>query len=609
MKYAMIPLLIFLSAALERIAHAQQAPAKTAPANQTELSVKREGAITGRIIGPDGQPMADAGVHAYRIGERLGVGHTAAASDDAGNFKLTGLSPAAYIIRAQAPGYVEAGGAIENSFHHIGETVTINMVKGGVITGRVTDETGEPMAGLTVKPQRLRDPEGKQARSGVEPYGTGVGVTDDRGIYRVYGLRPGVYIVGVGGGSSYSLDDAQIKRDAPTYYPSATRDTAAEINLGAGEEISGIDIRHRGDRGRIVSGSVSTTSGEIESSSPNNSVTVRLKSVDGGRFEAVTSAYGARGFAFFGMPDGAYELIATRIIDNSETTGSARRRISVKSADVSGIELKLSPHGSIAGRVVIESSTAPNKCSIKDDPPGNQASSQVQGRQPVVQEIILRADRDAPGPRAEIFQFFDFDRYGRLPGQKGEFALKGLEAGRYHITANLPDDGWRIRAITLPGQSGAGTTKPPAGAAKNAVDAARNGIVIKAGEKLSGVEALIAEDAATLEGRVVPAKEGTKLPSSLRAHLIPAEVTSADDVIRYAETDVRDDGSFEFKHLAPGKYLLHARQIAGKEANDDEVRPAAWDSAERAKLRREATATKNEIELKPCQRVKDHVLR
>jgi hypothetical protein len=184
--------------------------------------------------------------------------------------------------------------------------------------------------------------------------------------------------------------------------------------------------------------------------------------------------------------------------------------------------------------------------------------------------------------------------------------MKGLEAGRYRITANLPDGGWRIRAIT---QSVAGAGKQSFGATKKKADILRDGVAIKPGEKLSGVEVTVAEDAATLNGRVVPSKDGMKLPSPLRAHLVPAEATSEDDVIRYAETDVRGDGSFEFKHVAPGKYLLLARQVAEKEASDDQARPAAWDAAERAKLRREAMAANNEIELQPCGRVKDYVLR
>jgi hypothetical protein len=54
---------------------------------------------------------------------------------------------------------------------------------------------------------------------------------------------------------------------------------------------------------------------------------------------------------------------------------------------------------------------------------------------------------------------------------------------------------------------------------------------------------------------------------------------------------------------------MSARQASEKDANDDQSRPLAWDAVERAKLRREAAAAKNEIELKACERVKDHVLR
>jgi hypothetical protein len=120
---------------------------------------------------------------------------------------------------------------------------------------------------------------------------------------------------------------------------------------------------------------------------------------------------------------------------------------------------------------------------------------------------------------------------------------------------------------------------------------------------------IIAQGAASLSGKIVPAREGERLPKRLRVHLIPAETTAADELIRYAEATVGGDGSFEFKHVAPGKYMLHTRQATEKEANDDQSRPVAWDAVERAKLRREAAAAKNEIELKVCERVKDHVLR
>jgi protocatechuate 3,4-dioxygenase beta subunit len=601
MKHAMILQLLLLSAAFVRITPAQQVPAKMS--NQPDRSARLGGAITGRVIGPDGQGVADAEVSANRIIEGP-ESRRSTVSDEEGNFTLTGLSPGAYLLSAQAPGYVSVDRPIVNAIHRIGENVIIRLVKGGVITGRVTDESGEPLVGVTVSQQRLRATEGKPTGSRGDMYSFGFGRTDDRGIYRIYGLQPGVYIVSIGRGNLYAPDDLQTWRDAPTYYPSATRESAAEVHLRGGEEVSGIDIRHRGERGRIVSGSVS---GETQLS--YNSLSVALRALEAGRFETSTFVSSSRGFAFYGVPAGEYELTAASDRDGGETGASATRRVSVRGADVSGVELKLAPRGSIAGRVVI--SDPPKGCAIDSGLAENQASDRNQEqavRRSVVEEIVLRAVRDKPDRRAQTSRFFGYEMYGRAPNAKGEFALKNLDAGRYRITFDLPDDGWHIRAIN---QTGVVTAKAATSGAmdgsKNPVDISRNGIAIKPGDKLSGVEVIIAEGAATLSGRVVPAKG--QLPPRLRAHLIPAEAASADDVIHYAQIDIRDDGSFQFKHIAPGIYLIHTRQLTEREANDGQVHPLAWDAVERVKLRLEALAAKNEIELQPCERVKDYVLR
>ena len=65
-------------------------------------------------------------------------------------------------------------------------------------------------------------------------------MTDDRGIYRAYGLQPGVYIV--------SIDSGDGLQPSARHYPSATRDTATEINVRSGEEVSGVDIPSRRPR-------------------------------------------------------------------------------------------------------------------------------------------------------------------------------------------------------------------------------------------------------------------------------------------------------------------------------------------------------------------------
>jgi len=137
-----------------------------------------------------------------------------------------------------------------------------------------------------------------------------------------------------------------------------------------------------------------------------------------------------------------------------------------------------------------------------------------------------------------------------------------------------------------------------------------SGRITLKGEPARGVT--IADGAAGLSGRVIPAsgeREGSRLPARLRVHLIPSEERAADEVLRYTEVFAREDGAFLLSNLAPGKYWFIARAAPDDEMSDRPVTPIAWEANERAKLRREAMTAKNEIELQPCGRVKDYILR
>src|SRR5205085_5820145 len=85
-------------------------------------------------------------------------------------------------------------------------------------------------------------------------------------IYRIYGLVPGTYIVqagppGTGPGGFGPNALSPYNGDAPTYYPSAVRDTAVPVAVHLSGEISGIDIRYRGEKGHAVSGKVLAKAG------------------------------------------------------------------------------------------------------------------------------------------------------------------------------------------------------------------------------------------------------------------------------------------------------------------------------------------------------------
>ena len=97
-------------------------------------------------------------------------------------------------------------------------------------------------------------------------------------------------------------------------------------------------------------------------------------------------------------------------------------------------------------------------------------------------------------------------------------------------------------------------------------------------------------------------------PLLLYARRLSADPAAAENVLRYYETHLRADGSFQFQALAPGKYWVLTRQLPEDYSLERPPRPVAWESTERAKLRREAEAAKQELALTACQRLSDYKL-
>jgi Carboxypeptidase regulatory-like domain len=561
----------------------------TRPAGGRKDGPFRNGVIAGRVILEDGSPAAGALVSIIRVGiKQTSMHHTMQHfnTDHEGNFRATGLVPGVYNLDASLAGYVTAPAPAASPLHRIGEHVTINLIKGGVITGVVTDARGEPMIGESVSACRVRDAEESPLIEGRRRHSMSA-YTDDRGIYRIYGLNPGSYILRVSDGLGTSAGGAELRNGAPTYHPSSTRGGATEITVHAGEEITGINIQYRSQPGYAVTGILS---GEIKIDNPGNESRVALFNINGGQIESESFTSHSNRFVFYGVPDGDYEIFAHLYSQLRGNAGASPVRIQVRGADVTGIQLKLFMLSSISGRVSIEPSS--NPCQSKE--------------KLGIEEIYLSAESIEPKKRSKN-PFFAWDDYWSntrtgVLNEKREFASNNLEPGRYRIVTNLPGENWYVRAIN----------QPAPGKVKSPIDTSRAAIAVKRGENLSGIEVIVADGAASLSGRIVYANElqsktGKRPLSRYRIHLIPAESTAADNLLRYFETPAGSDGSFAFKKLAPGKYRILAKPLPEGESIEGQTRPAAWDADERAKMRREAE--KDVIELQPCQRMSDYVMR
>jgi protocatechuate 3,4-dioxygenase beta subunit len=121
------------------------------------------------------------------------------------------------------------------------EGVDFKLTRGGVITGRVTDADGKPLVddrvSLTPLDEKGMPLRGVQMRP-PNPYVWG---TDDRGIYRIYGLAAGRYKVSIGdNGGGAILRSGYYQK---TYYPDTTDVAkAAIVELTEGGEAKNIDI-------------------------------------------------------------------------------------------------------------------------------------------------------------------------------------------------------------------------------------------------------------------------------------------------------------------------------------------------------------------------------
>ena len=545
------------------------------------------GTISGSVVNENGQPLSGATVFVRAV-VSLSQGR-AAVTDSEGKFQVSALDPAAYSVSAWLPAYVTTpqDSDIPVDYYRVGDSVRIELVRGGIITGTVTTAAGEPVVAISVRANLIRDAKGQPPKGRIISFSAQS--TDDRGIYRIYGLAPGTYLVSAGGfGASYGQNGYD--SDAPTYAPSSTRDNAAEITVRTGEE-GGVDIRYRGEPGHTVSGT-------IKAQGANGSSVTLVPA--GSEFMPGGSSYQSRGsrtFAIPGIGDGDYELVAQEVVSAQaqgvsfpEMAFSELRRITVKGADVTGVELTTKPLASISGRIALEPSRIP-ECQGK--------------RRPLFDETLVSLLPNDKISEKDLSQFLRLFALPGSPDKEGVFLMRNVLAGQYSFNPRFFARYWYLQSISLVTASAGETAKPAQ--IKRLIDAARNWTTVKSGDRITGLTITLAEGAASLRGQVtVPA--GSKLPTNLFVYLVPAEREKADDVLRFFATEVAADGSFAVNAIPPGHYWSIAQNVVDKEATSM-AKLRLPDAAEtRLKISREAEILKLETELKPCQNVTDYEL-
>lgn len=478
------------------------------------------GSISGRIT------IKDKGAPGVAIGLRRGDGlppfeqFQRTATDQDGYYKISNLAPGSYSIVICVPAYVmpdsrnsdKQKGVVVGEGENV-EGINFALVRGGVITGRVTDADERPIVDqqVNVYPAEMFD-----QRIQRMVYAVGSVQTDDRGIYRVFGLAPGRYKVAVG----RSDNEMNVTYSQPrnvfykqVFHPNESDQAKASIvEVSEGSEAKNVDITV----GRTVptfsaSGQLVDENGQAV---PNFRFGLQRQLGERVEYSNNSAAANSRGeFIVEGLVPGRYSVF----LFSNQTNGRRVEPLSfdVVDHDVAGLTVKLTTGVSISGVVVLENSDKAVLAQLL----------QLQLR--AFSVVALEGGATVPS-------------FAMSPlGPDGSFRLAGLSAGTVNMLfatngMPLPPKGFTITRIERDG-----ITSP-------------RGLEVKEGEQLTGVRVFVSFGSANLRGTVT--LENGSLPETGRIFVLLTKPGDTYSNFRPAFVDQR--GRFLMEGLPPGTYDL-----------------------------------------------------
>jgi hypothetical protein len=279
------------------------------------LAAEGLGTIGGTVFSAvSGAPLASSSV---TLAQADGAPLRSLPCDRRGRYLFSGLAAGLYRVSAVRPGFARGShGPVIELGRGGGVTADIWLHRLGVITGSVVDENGEGIPGLTVHAVMGRV--------------SSAGITDDRGVYRIVGLRPGRYSVS---SAPRQLEDGTGL--LPTYAPGVLeRREARVVEVGLDQEAAGVHIRPVG--GRLL-----RLSGVVARGGPAR---VALYQDQDGR-QTTTGPLG--GFAFGELVPGRYTLVTT-------AEGRAAYQKLDLASDLEGLVVNLEPAPELSVEIVEE---------------------------------------------------------------------------------------------------------------------------------------------------------------------------------------------------------------------------------------------------------------
>ena len=426
-------------------------------------------------------------------------------TDDQGNYKITNVGPGKYKVTVAAPGLIPADRSYSEKLFLISksetlENVDFTLVRGGVITGRVTDSDGRPLIEEEVSFLLVRDEQPGQNyyyESSIQPTRT-----DDRGIYRKFGIPPGKYRVatGQGGADSFGSHGSQ------TFHPTATEASQAKIiEVTEGSEATNVDITlsysdgRYSAHGRIIDGETGQPLANI-SYGVQKRITENFTS--GYTTGAVTNKDGE--FELKDLSPGKYGVVAEAPPESDWRAEYVW--FEVTDQDVTGLTVKTFKTASASGVLVLEGT---NDKTIHEK----------------LRQTSLFAETTSPNSN------FSSSRSTRI-GQDGSFRFGGLPAGI--LSFGISNRRFRIVRVER-----AGVAQPQA-------------IEIKEREQITGLRLIANYPNGAIQGIVK--LDGNAIPAN--GHLMFSVKRIGDLQTPFSGFDVQSDarGQFLVEGLLSGTY-------------------------------------------------------
>jgi hypothetical protein len=481
---------------------------------QNDTAAKKA-SISGRVVREEsGTPLARVNV-VLRPAPGSGGGGTAlsATTDAAGHFRIPGIAAGGYRLQVSRDGFVPqefgaktAGGVgaiLTLAAGQEMDDLLFRLQSGGVISGRVTDENGDPLPHVEVQILRKSGVHGSMRISRDELPAD----TDDRGEYRVFDLLPGHYFAAASYSPGIPLENAkESAKYAPSFYPGSNDLAhASSIEVAAGQEISSIDFVLRPSRVVRVRGSV--LNGMTGKPAKGASVTLQPAETAAAQLglDPLNGVAGADGsFEIASVPPGSYLAVAT--LEDQSRQYFARQNVDVGPAGLDALSLVISPGINVPGRVTYGD---------KADTPTSETS------------VILRSGED----------FFTQGRTAPL-NTDGTFVAKNVSAGMYQVDLRPTCGGCYLKSAKMAG-----------------VDVLQGGLDLTAGVPRGELVILVSASAGTVDGTVT---NGDDLPVAGALVALVPEAGHRKEGRLYKESTTDQYGGFNLRGVTPGNYKVFA---------------------------------------------------